>query len=221
MNFTQFSATKKLFMPTFVGVTFPLTYTEWLSLEDDLKAAALYINFYSEIILSWTKFTRYVVSDDIAVSWVMQTLIRNVPKIVENPKRFYAGYIYRISWNAIGDAMKTKMANNIYDYEMSNILTDMDSGEELNLYDLVPYEDEPYEVATAREAMWEIIRGMGPKAVKVANHIISGESLNSTHRKTTSNAVSEVSNVSVSSDEYSIILEQFKQKLSPLWYAFR
>ena len=67
----------------------------------NLKAAALYVNFYQEITLAWKKYQLPHIEEETAVSTVIQYLIKNVD-IIENDKRRYTpNYIYQLAKNAI------------------------------------------------------------------------------------------------------------------------
>lgn len=215
----EFVETKKMFLPIFSGIKFPITYEVWHNMDADIKAAALYLNFYPQITYAWQKFTRYIISDDIAVSAVMLKLMNNVSILDDNPKKFTCSYIYRISWNAIGDAMRNKAASLAYDTEISNVQYSADA-EELNLYDLVPCEDDPYEVVKAREALWSIIKGMGPKAEKVVNHLITGDSLKKTRKGSSGYATDRLRDVFVTDEEFDSIVTQLKSNIGHLGYAF-
>lgn len=84
-----------------IGKKAPITFDEWFSLPDSHKAAALYINFYNQITLAWTKAKADFTDDEDGLSIVMQYLMKNVPIIECNPKRYSANYIYRVAENCM------------------------------------------------------------------------------------------------------------------------
>ena len=88
----QFKETKTMFENT-IPVNFPISYEVWISLKDDIKAAALYVNFYDQITLAWQKAKSDFTSDEDGVSTLMQYLIKNVPIIVNDEKKYKPSYI--------------------------------------------------------------------------------------------------------------------------------
>lgn len=221
-NNSQFHATKIMFKEALSDVSFPLEYNEWLALDEDLKAAALFVNFYSSITIAWSKYLPAPITSDTAVSTVMQYILKNVEILNKDSNRYTNGYFYTLAYNAICGVTRTVNTQNIYNYEMSNYTASTEGGsdKELDLFDLVPYEDDPYEVAQAREALWSIIAGMGPKAEKVANHLITGDPLSKTRKDSREYANDRLADVSVTSKEYDEILNSIKEKIAPLGYIF-
>ncbi len=96
-----FKETKALFSNA-ISVDFPLSYEGWLAVKADLKAAALFVNFYDQITLAWSKAKSEFTADEDGVSIVMQYLIKNVPIISDNEKKYNPSYIYRVAYNCMG-----------------------------------------------------------------------------------------------------------------------
>lgn len=222
LNYVQFQATKKMFKEyAFSGASFPMAYTDWSALDDDLKGAALYINFYSQIILAWPKAISICKLDsptcdtETVVSDFLMTLTKNVAIIKANPKRYTPGYIYTLAKRSFICMLRQPKYTRVYDAEMSNEISTAED-EILDLFDLVPFEDDPIEVVQAREAIWAIIEGMGPKALKVANHLITDDPLSRSKNKVND----RLADVSVSSKEYPIIVAQIREKIAPYAYVF-
>lgn len=76
------------------------TYWEWMLIPNNFKAAALYVQFYDEITLAWSKTNKPFIEEETAISTLMQYLIKNVDIIKENRKRFTPNYLYKIAFNA-------------------------------------------------------------------------------------------------------------------------
>lgn len=95
----QFKETLNHFKPALVELDYS-TYWEWMLIPDDLKAIALYVQFYDEITLAWYKTQKPFIEEDIAVSTLMQYLIKNVDIIESDRKRFTPNYVYKIAFNA-------------------------------------------------------------------------------------------------------------------------
>lgn len=91
-----------------IGKKAPITFDEWFSLPDSHKAAALYINFYNQITLAWTKAKADFTDDEDGLSIVMQYLMKNVPIIESNPNKYSETYIYRVAYNCMGCLRRNK-----------------------------------------------------------------------------------------------------------------
>lgn len=96
----QFKETFNRFKPALTGLDYS-TYWEWMLIPDDLKSAALYVQFYDTITLAWSKTQKPFIEEEIAVSTVMQYLIKNVEIIGQHRKRFTPEYMYKIAFNAL------------------------------------------------------------------------------------------------------------------------
>ena len=88
----EFYETRKLYRD-YTHYEKPLTFDQWSSLDRGYKAAVLFIQFFDEILLAWNKAKSYDGDELEAVETVNQYLIKNVDKIMEEPKRFKAAYI--------------------------------------------------------------------------------------------------------------------------------
>lgn len=77
------------------------TFRGWYCIPRELKAIALYVNFYDQITLAWSKTRKYFVLEEDGVSTILQYLEKNVDVILENPKRFTPAYIYTITKNCV------------------------------------------------------------------------------------------------------------------------
>lgn len=217
---TQFKLTRRIFSSALSNVSFPLTFDEWKEIDSDLQAAALFVNFYREITSAWGKFPNSPITPDIAVSVVVENLFKNVPKILEEPERFTSGYIHVITVKRLISEVRNKGINYVFNNECSNFMYDPELDDEIDLYDLVAAATEAYEVTYASEELWAIIEGMGPKAEKVANHLITGDSLRKTRPDVIDYHNDRLADVSVSRKEFDAIKEQIKSKIVHLGFAF-
>jgi hypothetical protein len=217
ISYYSFQSTKKMFKDYLVGYSFPVSFDTWLTAPDDDKAALLFVNFYSPITLAWTKANApYVLPED-AVSSILAVLLKNSNILSSDPngyKRFTAGYFYVVAWGAFYSLIRSKANKLRNDSEICNEVEGADGDSTINLWDLVPSYDEPYETTLAKEAIWSIISDMGPKAEKVVNHLINpGDSLRANRKGNSHN--DRLADVSVSKSEYSTILTELEDKLSP------
>lgn len=128
-----FVETKNCFT-SYLGYTTPLSYDQWLAAPDDHKAAILYVQFYEEITLAWYKCKSLYTPEENGVEEMMKYLIKNVPILMENPKRFTSNYMYRVAYNCLycicHDIQRDKER---FALERSNILVVGD--DEVDLFD--------------------------------------------------------------------------------------
>lgn len=171
-----FEDTKKLFQE-FTHYTRPLSYEEWLASPQDDKAALLYVQFYNEITLAWYKTKSFFVLEEDGVSTMIQYLMKNVPVIESNPKRFKPGYIYRVAYNClycISHDIKRDIER--FECETSNIISDA-SGEEFDLFDITITDTDDADEILTKKKFWSIIDSMGLETEKVINYLLNSQSL--------------------------------------------
>lgn len=185
-----------------------------------MKAALLFVNFYKEIALAWSKWkTPYFLPDD-GVSIAMQIMQKQVSFISANPKLFTPTYIYKVSWNGLGAFIKSHVTDKRrYESGMSYHIEDTDAMGNtvtVNIADLVPFWDDDYEVTQAKTAIWEIIESLGPKAEKVVNHLINPtDSLRKTTRRSLGHNTDRLKDVEVTPAEYDAIMIELQDRLLP------
>lgn len=175
----QFKETKTMFMNA-IPATFPLTYEGWLSIRDDLKAAALYVNFFDQITLAWKFAKSDFTSDEDAISVVMQYFIKNVPIIMVDKKKYNAKYLYRVAYNCMGCLRRVQRESDRYNYTTSNISV-TSSGDEIDLFSSI-VGDESDILDIIREARYEseigtIIDGLDEESKKYIEFVLGGKKL--------------------------------------------
>ena len=205
---TQFYQTKVL-LREFAQYEKALTYEEWMEAPDECKAAILYVQFYDQITLAWSKTKRSYVDINDGVSEVLQYLNKNVEKIKDNGKRFTPAYIYKVAWNCLSclcwDDPDYNRRRRVYDNEMSNIVG---YGEdELDLFDTFTDDEEEREqmfdtdgamLKLANATMiWDIVEDMGKKAKYVVANLLGEKSyppkeLNSVSEEETEEIIAEL-----------------------------
>jgi len=170
----QFTTTRNLFIE-YTNYTSPLSFDEWSAVADDQKAAVLFVQFFDQITLAWYKANslgRGLAED--GVSTVLQYLIKNVPVIKENPKRFTARYIYRIAYNCLycicHDIKRDKER---FEYETSNICIVGD--DEVDLFDTVGSRDSDFELIAKRDEFWALIEDMDLDTKSVVSKLLGAE----------------------------------------------
>ena len=222
LNYSPFISTKQMFRDHLVGYSYPLTYETWVEADEEDKAALLYVNFYSQITLAYanvvTKYNAdYIIAED-AVSNVLGVLIKNSTILTEKKdgdKRFTQGYFYSVCWGCIFSMVRSIATQKRNEHEICNEVEDSDNEVSVNLFDLAPSVDDTYEVRQAKEAVWDIIVHMGPKAEKVANHLINGDTLKAVRKSSSEYSTDRLADVSVSPAEYRTILDALKIQLAP------
>jgi hypothetical protein len=217
-NNYQFIQTLEMFRDYLSGYPQNLSFEDWKNADAEDQAALLYVTFFKEISLAWynaiTSRNIVYVSQEDGVSVVLQYLMKNVDKILESPQKYCGDYIYRVSYNCIGCLPRSVTAKEKSLIEISNEYVEGDV--EVNLWDLVPSEDDDYETQQTKEAVWNIIKHMGPKAEKVVNHLINPSD---TIHKVSQNSVERVNDrladIAVTPAEYETIITELKVKLAP------
>ena len=162
---------------TFINYTKPLSYDQWMTLPEDHKAAALFVEFFNEIMLAWSKAQGTFRGDDEeAVETVIQYLIKNTAKIEDDSKRYRAPYIYKVAYNAlyciVHDRLRDKQRR---EYEVDPIVVSGD-GQEVNIVDFIvrdnSAEDEYVNSITSTKfrGFWEAVESVD-NAQDVVNKI--------------------------------------------------
>lgn len=215
----QFNQTYAMFRDYLSGYPKKLTYEEWNKAEAEDKAALLYVRFFKEVTLAWCNSTVthgivYVTQED-GISTVLQYLMKNVDKISEDPKRFTPQYIYTVCYNCLRSLVRTRNTDKHRStHDIPHKYTEGDVS--VDLFDLVPSDDDDLETAEIKEAVWEIIHHMGPKAEKVVNHIINPkDTLKRVSKKTSAGKLDRLADISVSEEEYEEIVAELKVRLAP------
>lgn len=206
-----FNSTRNLFIE-YTNYSEPLTFEQWASRPTDQKAAILYVQFFEQITLAWYKTKSFFVVEEDGVSTVLQYLVKNVPVILAEPKRFTANYIYRVAYNClycISHDIKRDIER--WELEVPNIM--LHGEDELDLFDTVTSDCDMTD-ELSREYFWAVIEKMGPQAEKVINHLLNGESLTKVSKRSKSYATDPLRDVSVSLDEMDAIIDELKAKLS-------
>lgn len=129
----QFYETRSLFR-SYINYTSPYSFDQWNSLPEDHKAAALYVQYFDQIILAWFKAKLPTATDEEGVETVCQYLLKNVPIIEKYPKRFTPAYIYKVAYNCIACINYGQKSFDKLKLEMSDVV-DMGDGTLGSLFD--------------------------------------------------------------------------------------
>lgn len=218
-NNSQFVQTRNMFRTYLSGYPKNPTYAEWMSANADDKAALLFVTFYQEITLAWCNavVSRKIVyiSQEDGVSTVLQYLMKNVPVLEADEARYSPKYIYRVCYNCLLSLWTSRgTEQQRCAIEIPNEYKE--GGVSVNLWDLVPSEDDDIETQETKEAIWNIIRHMGPKAEKVVNHLINpSDTLHKISQSSSERPIDRLADVSVSTSEYEAIITELREKLAP------
>lgn len=208
----QFSKTKRLFAE-YINYKKPLTYDDWMKLPDNHKAAALFIQFYSNIVLAWSKIRCDYISDEDYLSIEIQYLIKNVEKIRKDSKRYTQPYIYTISYTAMVHLNFVQKSKDKYEKEISNeVLTK--NGAVLDLFNTRCVTPD-FEKILITEEFWNVIENMGLETNKVINHLLNGEELTKVSKRAKRYKTDPLRDVEVSEDKEKEIIEELKIQLAP------
>lgn len=159
------------------GAEYPMDYSAWLKLPDDLKAAALYVNFFSRITLAYSnaaKTAKHVMPED-AVTETTRTLMRNVILIKDMPGRYTGQYIYSIVYNVLISLVRIKRDQRAYQ-AVSNICVSTDSGKE---YDLLDFQENLKDLRKPQDNIysdefWKDIESMDNLTLRYVDYLLNG-----------------------------------------------
>lgn len=174
--YEEFENAKKMLREA-TGYRQAYTFDEWKNEDPEKQAAILFIQYFPEITLAWTKAKSYDGDECEAVSIALQYLQKNVKKIMEDPKRFKASYIYRVAYNCLYCICHDRLCDkNRREYEVFALQKD-DEGEVYSLLDSYIQEDGDAESVCIREWFWEEIQSMGEDVIQLVENLISGNIL--------------------------------------------
>ena len=174
----QFAMTKELFDNATTAYAYPLTYESWMAIPADLKCAALFVNFYDQIILAWQKQKTYFLEDEDAVSVVIQYLLKNVEKIEADASRFKSAYIFTVATNAIIGFTRPIPRQEYYNNYQGEYF-DGNDGEEKSIFETIVDEGNTID----REHFNTIIASLDNAEFTLAMQIISGKALSGRQMK--------------------------------------
>ena len=123
----QFQSTFELFEPAVKATRLNLNkYEGWIHLPDDLKVAGLYVRFFTEIKKAWEKSKRPYIEDELAVSTLIQYLMKNVDLIKWQRKRYCEAYMYSVAFNALFPLTRVQGPHDWYYGVMSTPFYELD-----------------------------------------------------------------------------------------------
>lgn len=172
----EFYETRRIFKE-YIHFQFPVTFDQWNTLPQDHKAAWLYVQYFNQIISAWYRSKSFYASEQEGVETICQYLLKNVPVIEKNPKRFTPSYIYRVAYNCLYCISHDRVGDRLrYELESSNVVPTSDG--ELDTFDLI--EDErsnPDDYKDDREDLWNSLLQLGQDAIEFASYLIDGGKL--------------------------------------------
>lgn len=166
-----------------IGKKAPITFDEWFSLPDSHKAAALFINFYNQITLAWTKAKADFTEDEDGLSIIMQYLMKNVPIIECNPKRYSANYIYRVAENCMkclrrvkSEIARDKECMSEW-YTNNSCYGDTGTTDEASYFDCVGMDELADKLHLAADILYDLYGELDRDEKAVINNILKGTKL--------------------------------------------
>lgn len=199
MNSNQFRQTRNLYI-NYLQYDKQLSYVEWVSLPDDSKAAALFVNFFDQIELAWYKSKSLFTSEEDGVYTVMQYLMKNVEIIKNDPKRYTPNYIYRVAYNCLYCICHDPIIERIrYENTTSNIVKTSDN--EVDLFDTTVSIYSEVEIQFEKKQLVDIIRSLSLKEKKVIAHLVEGAPLTKYSSRSPWANDTDIRDVEVSKDE--------------------
>lgn len=174
MASTEFTRVRNNFREA-TDCDYPLSYEEWMALPDDMKVAALFVNFFDTITLAWYKAQAEYIEENDGISVLMQYLLKNIPTIKGNAKKYNEKYIYTISWNSMASLRRVKAAQDRYNMTIPQYAA-TDEGE----FDLFTTLQDPAditecdEVQKAVRSIMDIYLKADAPTKEVISHIVNG-----------------------------------------------
>lgn len=175
MGITEFMRVRSNFEAA-TNCKYPLTYEEWMAVPDDLKVAALFVNFFDTITLAWYKAEAVYVEENDGISILMQYFLKNVSIIKENPKKYNSKYIYSVSWNSMASLRRVKATQDRFNYTTSQYGIS-NNGNEYDLFNTIADESdisEINEVQKAVKGIMDIYFRADNSTKEVISHIVNG-----------------------------------------------
>ena len=171
----EFTKTRNNFKEA-TNCDYPLSYEEWMALPEDKKVAALFVNFFDTITLAWYKAQAEYIEENDGISVLMQYLLKNIPVIKGNAKKYNEKYIYTISWNSMASLRRVKAAQDRFNLTASQYGVN-DAGDEFDLFSTLPDGadiTEHDEVQAAVKGIMDIYLRADDATKEVISHIVNG-----------------------------------------------
>ena len=169
---TKFNETKDRFLAaTQVTIHYPITWESWMNLDDNLKAAALFVNFFKEVTMAYNALKCYYLDEEDAISHVCQYLIKNVDKIKADRKRFTPAYIYRVAYNCILGFVRVPSRKDFADNTTAQYFNI--DGEEHDIFEIIEDDTDCFKNAE----FTRILENLSDEEKSMVSHLIWGSRL--------------------------------------------
>lgn len=217
----QFYETRTMF-ENFTGCTANerLPYDVWMTFHRPNKdgkdpnskaAAALFVMFFDQITLAWSKARADFVPDEDAIECVLQYLQKNVDIIRANKSRYTANYIYRVAYNCM-DCLRYIERDKFRSKLETSHMVDTDD-DTVDLYDLQP-EEIDFDLEAVKADMWRLLENEDEKTIKVINHLLNGESLARVSSRSAAYKNDPLKDIGVTKAECEEIIRSLRTKLA-------
>lgn len=155
-------------------IKYPLTFSDWIKLPDDVQAIALYVNFFDQVHLACQKVISigsFVLQED-ALHETMKALIKNTKILHEYPTRYTPQYIYKIVYNSVYSLLRIKRDRNF----MSSVVSFNNDGDrdDLDIVDILTSDNDDIVKKLYAEKMWDEIGKMDNDTLKYVDYILNG-----------------------------------------------
>lgn len=211
----DFNSTYKEFSHNLNYYSNNMSFKTWNKKREDLKAAYLFVNFYSAVSSAWYKARFSFVRECDAVSIVLQYLQKNVKKIEQDKKRYDVRYIYTVCYNCIKDLRWIKKEEDKFNFETSLTVTTSDGEVDLSdMYRYAEFDSLSVEFEYGVGDLFSVIYHMGPKYEKIAYSLISDMGLRKVRSSMPNRERNPLCDVSVRKCEYESILNDLKEVIT-------
>lgn len=174
----EFYTTMTMFRD-YIGYTDPLSYEEWLASADDHKAAIIYCQFFDQITLAWYKTRSFYATEEEGVETALQYIMKNVPILVADKKKFTSSYIYRVMYNCLYCICHDRVVDKLrWELESSNIAEGPEG--EVDMFDFIPDNKDTettYMAIMQSSEFWKLFEDRGEDTQAVVNNLLYGDAL--------------------------------------------
>ena len=182
-KYPQFKKTKELYEAATPYVRYPLTYAEWLELPEEVKASALFVTFYNQIMYIVNRMDNYTYPEETKITYIVTRLLNKVDSLKRKPQLYKTTYICEWTKQAIIERGR-QLWDNEYRKHCVSVITekqDLDNTDFItNIYDITE-SDEEYEPLTikalheTRDMMEDLLRKNDPDLTRTLYILINGK----------------------------------------------
>lgn len=146
-----------------------ITYEVWVTIPESMRAVALYVAFYPEVMIALSKSTAAYIPDEDLLSFLLQYLQKNVGKMTK--RRYTPSYMYSIAYNCMAAPRRNKTPQKRFELEIPQYANTSDG--ELDRFTTYVDDDAlDMEELVANKEIWDIIQTASTDVKEVIYNIL-------------------------------------------------